>query len=86
MRKLLILWIFVNVSINLILSAPKSWPYMKTYDIWSSDGNNTIDVPNGNTNKDTLQSSIDFKSKSHLGKSGRKSKGVFMTEQQSHLC
>jgi hypothetical protein len=42
--------LFYAVLVSLLLaskkfasSAPKSWPYMKTYDIWGND-NNTIDI------------------------------------------
>ncbi|CAG9802277.1 unnamed protein product [Chironomus riparius] len=77
MKKLLFSWVFLHVSINFISNAPKSWPYMKNYDIWSSSssGNNTIDTVNGNS-QNTLQSNIDFKSNLHLGKSKRKSKVI----------
>jgi cell division septal protein FtsQ len=38
------LFIVVLLAITkLVSSAPKSWPYMKSYDIWGSGSNNTIE-------------------------------------------
>ncbi len=40
---MLIKCFFILRAFNFAISAPKSWPYMKTYDIWGSD-NNTIET------------------------------------------
>lgn len=56
-------------------SAPKSWPYMKTYDIWGSD-NSTIDIiKSRSTFMDTSSNLLDIGNKKTEVTRGRKAKG-----------
>ena len=63
LRRLLVLLAIMSTSvIKLTSSAPKTWPYMKTYDIWET--NKTSDVEEQHRSK-SLENSLNFV-ESHL--------------------
>lgn len=66
------------------ISAPKSWPYMKTYDIWGSE-NNTIDTLNSRTSfidtSNSYNNLLDIGNKKAHTTRGRKAKGEVKNEE-----
>jgi hypothetical protein len=46
--------VLLIVTSKLVSSAPKSWPYMKTYDIWSSNESNNGQHKNIIINNNTI--------------------------------
>lgn len=76
LRRLLVPFTLL-IAVDLTSSAPKTWPYMKTYDIWET--NKTVDTYKERpTLVDNLQN-IDLlngqRSKSLTRVNGRKAKG-----------
>lgn len=60
--------------IQLVSSAPKSWPYMKSHDIWGSD-NYTIDSGSSRSTSNSFRNFIDTDDNKIVTTRERKAKG-----------
>lgn len=76
---LLILLASLLLLTKFAISAPKSWPYMKTYDIWGGSDNNTIDSLNSRSTfidtSNSYNNLLDIGNKKARTTRGRKAKG-----------
>jgi hypothetical protein len=75
LKRLLIALMAFTMTLDVTQSAPKSWPYMKTYDIW--DTNNKVDTHRHQPKleRDNLIKVVENNATDIVTKSERKAKG-----------
>lgn len=92
LKRLSFIFIILTVTCcRVTLSAPKSWPYMKEYDIWDSTSNNTVETRQQRQQQlpkimhENLINSDGMQNSSALRRTrGRKAKGELMNSSTIH--
>lgn len=71
------LYIFLLLFLTkLVSSAPKTWPYMKSHDIWGGDtNNNTIDTVKNRSNSNSFRNFMNIEDDKIVSSRKRKAKG-----------